>query len=52
MMRRLRSHNTINGVAFAIGEFALIGLIVAPFGVAYAFTGRPLYALAAAGMSR
>jgi hypothetical protein len=37
-------------VAFAIGEFALIGLVAALVGVAYAFTGRPVYALAAAGM--
>jgi uncharacterized membrane protein len=37
-------------VAFAIGEFALMGLVVALFGVAYAFTGRPLYALAAVGI--
>jgi hypothetical protein len=50
VIRRIRSHNTANGMAFAIGEFALIGLVVALFGVAYAFTGRPLYALAAAGM--
>jgi hypothetical protein len=50
VIRRIRSHNTINGVAFAICEFALIGLVVGLFGVAYAFTGRPLYALAAAGI--
>jgi len=51
VIRRIRSHNTVNGVAFAIGEFALIGVVVGLFGVAYALTARPLYALAAAGIA-
>ena len=50
MLRRIRSHNTVNGIAFAICEFALIALAVAPFGVAWALTDRPLYALAVAGI--
>ena len=50
MIRRIRSHNTVNGIAFATVEFALMALVVAPFGVAWALTGRPLYALAAAGI--
>ena len=50
MIQRIRSHNTVNGIAFAICEFALMALVVAPFGVAWALTGRPLYALAAGGI--
>jgi uncharacterized membrane protein len=50
VIRRIRSHNTVNGIAFVIVEFALMALVVAPFGVAWALTGRPLYALAAAGV--
>jgi hypothetical protein len=50
VIRRIRSHNTVNGIAFAIVEFALMALVVAPFGVAWALTGRPLYALVAAGI--
>ena len=34
----IQSHNTVNGVAFVICEFALMALIVAPLGVAWAFT--------------
>lgn len=51
MIRRINDHNTINGVAFAVGEFALLALVVTPFGVAYALTGRPLYALVALGIA-
>ena len=50
MIARIQSHNTVNGVAFVICEFALMALIVAPLGVAWALTQRPLYALAAAGI--
>ena len=50
MLARIQSHNTVNGVGFVVGEFALMALIVAPLGVAWAFTNRPLYALAAAGI--
>jgi len=51
MIGRIRSHNTVNGIAFAIVEFALMALVVAPFGVAYALTARPLQALVAAGIA-
>ena len=50
VIARIQSHNTVNGVAFVICEFALMALIVAPLGVAWAFTQRPLYALVAAGI--
>jgi hypothetical protein len=40
----------VNGIAFVTVEFALMALIVAPLGVAWVLTGRPLYALAAAGI--
>jgi hypothetical protein len=49
LIRRIKSHITVNGVAFVICEFALMALVIAPFGVAWALTGRPLHALAAAG---
>jgi hypothetical protein len=49
VIRRIRSHNTVNGIAFVICEFALMALVIAPFGVAYALTSRPLYAIFAAG---
>lgn len=50
MIRRIQSHNTINGIAFAICEFALIAIVVAPFGIAWALRGKPLYGLAVAGI--
>jgi hypothetical protein len=50
VIQRIKSHNTVNGIAFAISEFALIALLVAPFRVAWALTNRPLYALAALGI--
>ncbi|HEY4912908.1 MAG TPA: hypothetical protein VIJ91_03195 [Candidatus Dormibacteraeota bacterium] len=49
MIRRIKSHNTVNGIAFAISEFALMALLVAPLGVAWALTNHPLYALATFG---
>jgi uncharacterized membrane protein len=51
VIRRIQSHNTVNGIAFAICEFVLMALVVAPFAVAYALTGRYLYALVAAGIA-
>jgi hypothetical protein len=50
VIRRIRSHNSVNGIAFVIGEFALMALVVAPFGVAWALTHRPIHALVAAGI--
>jgi hypothetical protein len=50
VIRRIRSHNSVNGIAFVIGEFALMALVVAPFGVAWALTHRPLQAVVAAGI--
>jgi hypothetical protein len=49
LIRRIKSHNTVNGVAFVICEFALMALVIAPFGLAWALTDRPLQALVAAG---
>jgi hypothetical protein len=49
VIQRIRAHNTVNGVTFVICEFALMALVIAPFGVAWALTDRPLNALAAAG---
>lgn len=50
VIARIQSHSTVNGVAFVICEFAVMVLVVAPFGVAWALTQRPLYALVAAGI--
>ncbi|HVC75168.1 MAG TPA: hypothetical protein VND96_01490 [Candidatus Micrarchaeaceae archaeon] len=50
MIARIQSHSIVNGVAFVICEFALIALIVAPLGVAWALAQRPVYALLAAGI--
>lgn len=50
MIRRIQSHNIVNGVAFVVCEFALIVLVVTPFGVIWAFKREPLYALVAAGI--
>jgi len=50
VIARIQSHSIVNGVAFVICEFALIALIVAPLGVAWALAQRPVYALLAAGI--
>ena len=49
VIARIQSHNIVNGVAFVICEFAVMALVVAPFGVAWALTQRPVYAIFAAG---
>jgi hypothetical protein len=50
MIARLEAHNRLNGFAFVIGEFALIGGVVATFAVLYAARGNWLYAAACSGI--
>jgi hypothetical protein len=44
VIARIQSHNTVNGVAFVICEFALMALIVAPLGVAWALVAAGIVA--------
>jgi hypothetical protein len=50
LIKRIQSHNIINGVGFAPCEFALIAVVVAPFALFWAFDRKPLYALVATGI--
>lgn len=50
MIKRIQSHNIVNGVGFAICEFALMAVVVTPFALFWAFDRKPLYALVAAGI--
>ena len=47
LIKRIQSHNIINGVAFAICEFVLIAVVLAPFAVFWALDRKPLYAFVA-----
>lgn len=44
MIARVGAHNRLNGFAFVIGEFALIGGVAATFGVLYLVRGDLLFA--------
>ena len=50
LVRRIQSHNIVNGVAFVVCEFALMTTVVATLGVIWMLNGMPLHALAAAGI--
>jgi len=47
---RIELHNRLNGYAFVIGEFVVIGVVIGGFGVYYAAHGRPLEAAVALGI--
>ena len=50
MFARIELHNRLNGYAFVIGEFVVIGVVIGGFGVYYAAHGRPLEAAVALGI--
>ena len=50
MIARVEAHNRLNGFAFVIGEFALIGAAVGAFAVIYLTRGNLAYATACAGI--
>jgi hypothetical protein len=50
LIERIRTHNRLNGVWFSVIEFALIALVVSPFGVYYARAGSVVYAITAVGI--
>ncbi len=50
MLRRIRSHNILNGMLFSIFEFALTALIIAPFAAYYILHGKSLYATISVGI--
>jgi hypothetical protein len=47
----ISTHNRLNGFRFVIGEFALMVVVVAPFGIYYAIHGMWLLALIALGIA-
>ena len=51
MIALISTHNRLNGFRFVIGEFALMVVVVAPFGIYYAIQGRWLLALIALGIA-
>jgi hypothetical protein len=50
MLRRIRSHNILNGMLFSIFEFGFTALIIAPFAVYYIIHGKLLYATISVGI--
>ncbi len=50
MIRRIKTHNLLNGIVFSIVEFLIAALIVAPFAAYYIVLGRFLLAILAIGI--
>ena len=50
MIRRIKTHNILNGIVFSITEYMIAALIVAPFAVYYIAFGRVLLAVVAVGI--
>ena len=50
MIRRIRSHNILNGILFSVSEFAFIALVITPFAFYYLTHEKHLYALVAIGI--
>ena len=50
MIRRIKTHNILNGIIFSIAEFVITALIIAPFAVYYIAHGKALYATIAIGI--
>ncbi len=50
MTRIIKSHNELNGIKFSVAEFALIALVIGPFGVYYLLNAQLVYGLIAAGI--
>jgi hypothetical protein len=50
VLARVEVHNRLNGYAFVIAEFVLIGAVVAGYGVYYSRHGRPLEGVLALGI--
>ena len=50
MLNKVKSHNEVNGFRFSAGEFSLMALVIAPFGIYYFAHGRPFAGLVAAGI--
>ena len=50
MIRRIKSHNILNGILFSISEFLFTALIIAPFAVYYLTHGKYLYGTIAIGI--
>jgi len=50
MIDRIQSHNTLNGFRFSVAEFALVILIVFPFGLYYFLHQKLALALIALGL--
>jgi hypothetical protein len=50
MIRRIKSHNLLNGILFSISEFGFTALIIAPFAFYYISHDKFLYAFIAVGI--
>ena len=51
LIEKIKAHNGVNGFRFSAGEFCLIALISAPFGIYYLIHGRPLAGVIAIGIT-
>lgn len=51
MIARVEAHNRLNGFAFVIGEFALVGLVALVFAALYSARANVLLAAACAGIT-
>jgi predicted signal transduction protein with EAL and GGDEF domain len=50
MIRRIKTHNLLNGIIFSIVEFVITDLIIAPFAIYYVLHGKVLYATISIGI--
>lgn len=50
MIRRIESHNRLNGIVFSVVEFIVAAGVISPFAVYYILHARILYALGAMGI--
>ena len=50
MLKIIRTHNYLNGLAFSFVEYAIVIAVLAPFAIYYLAHGRWLYAAIAVGV--
>jgi hypothetical protein len=50
VIRRIESHNVLNGVIFSVAEFAITALVLAPFAVYYVTQAEVILALIFVGI--
>ena len=50
MIKRIKTHNLLNGIVFSIVEFAIIAAVIIPFAIYYIFHVQVFYALVSVGI--